>query len=105
MIVFSKERYRSGVHSTVGNFMGTRCIYVKLVIEISRTNLCVCHVVEELKRKCVKFTRKINMILDYLLFCSVLGTVFMKLRMHIFVCHVTVHLQRLILQIQLSHIM
>ena len=94
-----------GVHLEMTNFMGTRCIYVKLVIEISRTNLCVCHVVEELQRKCVKFTRKMNMILDNLLFCSVLGTVFMKLGVHIFACHVTLHLQRLILQIQLSHIM
>ena len=46
------------VHLEMANFMGTRCIYVNLVIEISRTNLCVCHVVEELQRKCVKFTKK-----------------------------------------------
>ena len=93
------------IHLQMANFMGTRCIYVKLGIEIFRTNLCVCHVAEELQRKCVKFTRKMNMILDNLLFSSVLVTVFMKLGVHIFVCHVTLHLQRLILQIQLSHIM
>ena len=30
------------VHLEMANFMGTRCICVKLVIEISKTNLCVC---------------------------------------------------------------
>ena len=68
MIVFRQERYSSGVHSTFGNgkVYGNKMYIVKLVIEISRTNLCVCHVVEELQRKCVKFTRKMNMILDNL---------------------------------------
>ena len=108
MIVFRKERYRSGVHSTFGNgkFYENKMYICKTCDRNFQDKFVhVCHVVEELQRKCVKFTRKMNMILDNLLFCSVLGTVFMKLGVHIFVCHVTLHLQRLILQIQLSHIM
>ena len=108
MIVFHQERYSPGVHSTFasGKFYGNKMYICKTCDRNFQDKfVCVCHVAEELQRKCVKCTRKMNMILDNLLFSSVLMTVFMKLGVHIFVCHVTLHLQRLILQIQMSHIM
>ena len=85
------------------NLIAKRCMYVKVVIEISRRNLCVCHVGDKLQRKCVKFIEKMNMTSNNLLFCSVLVGAFMKLTFHIFVCHVTLHLQQLTLKTLLSH--
>ena len=91
MIVFHQERYSTGIHSTFANgrFDGKRCTHVKVAIEIFRRNLCVCHVGEKLQRKCVKFTEKMNMNANNLLFCNVLVGSFLKLTVHIFVCHVT----------------
>ena len=82
--------------------MGKRCIYVKIAIEIFRRNLCVCHVGEKLQRKCVKFIKKMNMTSNNLLFCNVLVGAFLKLTVHMFVCHVTLHFQQLTLE---KHVM
>ena len=79
------------VHLQIVNLMGKRCIFVKVVIEIFRRNLCVCHVGEKLQRKFVKFIKKMNMTSNNLLFCNVLVGAFLKLTVHIFVCHVTLH--------------
>ena len=69
MIVFCKERYRSGVHSTFGNgkFYGNKMYICKTCDRNFQDKfVCVYHVVEELERKCIKFTKKMNMILDNL---------------------------------------
>ena len=93
------------VHLQMVNLMGKRCTYIKVAIEIFRRNLCVCHVGEKLQRKCVKFIEKMNMTSNNLLFCNVLVGAFLKLTVHIFVCHVTLHLQQLTLKTLLSRIM
>ena len=101
MIVFHQERYDNGVHSTFAN---GKCDGKKMYIckgcdrNVQEKFVCVCHVGEKLQRKCVKFIKKMNMTSNNLLFSNVLVGAFLKLTVHMFVCHVTLHLQQLTLK-------
>ena len=109
MFVFHQEKYGTGVHSTFANgkFDGNKMYICKTCdrnFQDKFVCVCVCHVGENVQRKCVKFTKKMNMTSNNLLFCNVLVSAFLKLTVHIFVCHVTLHLQQLTLKTLLSHI-
>ena len=93
MIVFHQERYGTGVHSTFTNGKFDRkkmytCKSCDRNFQKKFVCVCVCHVGEKLQRKHVKFTKKMNMTSNNLLFCNVLVGAFLKLTVHIFVCHV-----------------
>ena len=92
MFVCHQERYGTGVHSTFANgkFDGNKMYICKTCDRNFQDKfVCVCHVGEKLQRKCVKFTKKMNMTSNNLLFCHVLVSAFLKLTVHIFClpCH------------------